>query len=692
MSQSVLSKGKNVMEAIELGLQLLATKKEEVSIEVIQQETKGFLRLGSRQAVVKLTKIKSPSSHSELVEIISPDNIEDMIENIESPTSEPAQTQIEHTIEPIFKDIPDEELEGKVWVKDGQIFCKASELHYPTITVGKGVKLLKNNELVHGTTIATEEDHFELQTTEEVKETKWNITMDSDRLHVVLLIEPGMRKICKVKDTAPDFHIVLEAEETVEMINDLKYKEVLSSLEELKVIHGFNHSEIMRAVNTDTKGQFTIASGIPPKDGENGRIQLMVDTDTKRGLKERTNGTVDFREIQVIPTVQKGQVVAIVHPPIPGTPGYTVTNEPLPPKPTYPLIIQYGKGTTFIENQNKIVATETGRPMVEQKGLLAKVSIIPKLVHEGDVNISSGNIRFKGDVDILGHVEDGMVVEGEGNVGIFKNVYSASVSSTSTLTIHGNVIGSTISAGKQNIFTSEMVYMLANIHEQMQKLLSTIHQLMNLPAFKTSDYSKKGLLPLIKILLEKKFQLLNTHVQQFIGVSKKGSHLLDLEWLTLAEQLRLCFQTSVSNEYHSPERLTALLKKIEEMIEKNNNDKDKECIVKLKYALNSKIHSGGNVFITGQGCYNSKVHSGGNIMINGVLRGGEIYARLEANIKEVGSEGGVISKVIVSNKGIIKIGLAKESTVIQIGKVKHTFQKEQRNVVARLDENERLVL
>ncbi|MGG4041200.1 Jag N-terminal domain-containing protein [Bacillus smithii] len=55
--RSVVSKGKNIEEAIQLGLKLLDTKKEEVDIEIIQHETKGFLGIGARKAIVKLTKV-----------------------------------------------------------------------------------------------------------------------------------------------------------------------------------------------------------------------------------------------------------------------------------------------------------------------------------------------------------------------------------------------------------------------------------------------------------------------------------------------------------------------------------------------------------------------------------------------------------------------------------------------------------
>ncbi|WP_240620313.1 FapA family protein, partial [Peribacillus acanthi] len=401
--------------------------------------------------------------------------------------------------------------------------------------------------------------------------------------------------------------------------------------------------------------------------------------------------TMDFRESLEIPTVHKGQVIALVHPEVPGLPGLSLLNEPISPEPVYPAIVQPGHGTIFIENETKVVATETGRPHIQQNGLLTKISIIEKLVHRDDVNLSTGNIRFKGDVDIMGNVDEGMVVEANGDINVFKNAFLSSISSKSSIHIHNNVIGSTISSGKENIYAAELVNLLVIIRDQMNLMIRSIQQLMEQPAFKMSDYKKKGFFPLIKILLDKKFHSIMNPLVHFIEVSKKGSHLLDMEWLSLAEQLRLCYLSSITNEFHSLERMEALLKKITEMIDKHDATKDRECRVKLKYALNSTIYCGGDVTIQGQGCFNSKIHSGGTTSIHGVLRGGELYSRFGVKIKETGSEGGVITKIFVPSNGKIEIDLVKEGTVIQIGKAKHTFHAEMRYVTARLDDAGKLI-
>ncbi|MEQ2528360.1 FapA family protein [Bacillaceae bacterium CLA-AA-H227] len=693
MGQSILSRGRDIKEAIQQGLDILGTKQEQVSIEIIQQESKGFMGLRSKEAIVKLTKLEGEGNK------VKEETFEDSLEEIEHSISMILENieQVPYNPEVIglFKreqvSFITKDKVGKVWIKDGRIYCEPTELKYPTITVCAGIKLLKNGELVKGTAVATKEDQFEIETIEEMVEPRWKITMDAQKLNVFLQVEPGFRKIYKVKDVEPDFHINIEVEEQIEAINNLEYISILEELEELRVIHGFNHSEIVKAVNTENPGKFVIATGIAPKDGENGRIEILTETKNRVGPKERADGSFDFREVKEIPTVQKGQVIALVHMQRPGLPGATVTNEPIPPKPTFPLTIHTGKGVALIENGTKIVATESGRPVIEEKGLLTKVAIMQKLVHPGDITFTSGNLRFKGDIDILGNVEDGMLVEADGEVSIYRNVFSSTVASREKVIISGNAINSTITAGQQNVFASELIFVLTQIHEQLVAMNASIKQLMNLPAFKTTDFSRKGLLSLIKILVEKKFKPLIIFVKQFSELTKSGVQLINNEWLTLDEQLRLCFLSSISNEYHTIDGMNSLLRKIEEMLEKHDPEKDQDCLVEMKYAHNSLIFSGGDVLIKGQGCYNSKIHAGGSLVIHGVLRGGEVYARLGVTIKEAGSDGGVVSKIMVPSKVKIKIGLAKEGTVIQIGKAKYTFQKEQKNIAARLDENERIV-
>ena len=66
--QYVVSKGKNVDEAVNLGLKLMDIQKHKVNIEVVKRGKERFLKVLSKEAVVKLTKneekkrISSPES------------------------------------------------------------------------------------------------------------------------------------------------------------------------------------------------------------------------------------------------------------------------------------------------------------------------------------------------------------------------------------------------------------------------------------------------------------------------------------------------------------------------------------------------------------------------------------------------------------------------------------------------------
>jgi uncharacterized protein len=689
-STSILSRGKSIKQAIDLGLNILSASMNDVSIEVIQQGSKGFLKVGSKPAIVKLTKNRN-YDFATIEEIILDDKertnaINVALEISDSRNEDVSQDSTVNSIDESESTYND----GKVWVKDNKIYGKPTEYHYPTITVGKGIRLLQNGELVSGTTLLTNENDFEIERTSEKVDTKWSIRFDENKVHAILTVQPGSTKSYHIQDVKPDYHIDLVAKEIITVENDLDYKTVLEELEKLEVKCDLNHNEIMKAVNSNLPGEYIIASGKLPSEGENGKIELLIDVDKKKELKEKSDGRVDFRDIQHFPTVQKGQVIATIKARTIGEEGLTVTNHTIMPKKTYPIIVQQGPGMVIIENGTKIVATETGRPEIFQQGLLVKVSIIPKLVHNGDVNLLSGNIRFKGDIDISGNIEEGMVVESEGIVNVTQNVNMASVSSKHAIIIHQNVIGSTLTAGKQNMYVSELLHTISMLHEQMIAMNLSIKQIVNLPAFKTTDYKKYGLLPLIRLLLEKRFSSIRTYVNHYSFICNQGKGYLDEEWFLVNEDLKLLFTTSIPNNTHSLTFINGFIGKVETIIEKYSQNKDSAYIA-LKYALNSTIYSEGDVYIEGQGCYNSKIHAGGCLTVKGILRGGEVYARKGANIFEVGSKSGTKTKIMVPYDQKIAMDYVKEGTTVQVGKVQYTFEQDRYKVIVQLDHENRLI-
>lgn len=682
--QSIVSKGRDINEAIRRGLDILETTKEKVNIEIIQQDKKGFLGIGSKGAIVKLTKNELTSS-----KIVS-DHIEKQLLGMIVEKEETRTKLASDISEKATPFVLDNEVLGKVWIKDEKLFCNSSPTHFPMVTINQGIKLYKNNELVkENTTIISEKDIYEIKVENECKETNWKITMDSEKLKVLLYVEPGYVINRRVPDISADQHIDIIVSEEKEIHNKLDYSEVMRKLEELRVKHCFNQDEIVRAMETKEPGIFEIATGIQPKQGKDGWIEIKVDLEIQEGPIEKNDGRVDFREIKTIPKVERGKVIALIHPPIPGQIGYTVTNEPIPAKQTLPIVLKAGKGIAVADG--KIVATESGRPKIEQRGQLVKVSIMPKLKHIGDVNLTSGNIRFIGDVEILGEIEERMLVEAVGDIMVNKTVNMATLTSSGAIISYGNIIGSELSAGKNNMLITELGHLLGIIHQNTEKIIDLIRQLMQSPAFKSSDFSRGGLQPLIRILLEKNFKNFPPLVKKYIEAVRRGEDFLEDEfWKTVAVSLSQLF-LSLTNEVTTLESITELSQKMKELHDISETPVEPNSFITIPNALNSKLYSSGNILILGQGCVNTKVHAGGSLKISGILRGGEVYGGLGAEVNEAGAESGTPTVIAVPSDKNILINKAMEGTTIKIGNVKYVFKETRYNINANLDDNEHII-
>lgn len=692
--QSIVSKGKTIEDAVNVGLNLLEASKKEVNIEILQQENKGFMGVGRKQAVVKLSINRLEESQAQPEKSSykdDMDSIEEYIENLSLYLIEDQKLNMNDSYP--STDMSPSNLEGKVWVKDNQLFVKNSPSHFSTVTACKGIKLIKNGEVVkEHTTIISEKDQFEIEVEnqQQIKDTTWNVSIDSSGLSARLHIEPGCIIKRSVQNMEPSEHIELCVEETVEVRNEIDYEEIMKKLKALHVTYGVNQSEIIKAMNTQEPGVFEIATGKKAEPGKDGWIELKIDVNPRNGLVEDESGYVDFRESRSIPKLEKGHVVAIVHPPLPGTPGVTVTNEPIPAKPTYPIKLKMGNG--MIEVDDKLVATESGRPFVERRGQLVSASIVPKYVHDDHVNLSSGNIRFHGDVDILGEVEENMVVEAKGDIYVYGSVNQAELYTTKSIVVKGNIASSDISAGKNNMLIAELGHILGILHGQLEKMIAVIKQLSQTSAFKSSDVSVSGLQPLIRILLERRFKGFLSLVDQYQTVVNKGEKYLDGEdWSFISVSLTQIFQT-LSNQLITIERLENLSKKMYDLHELSQEPIEPESYITISDATNSNLYSSGNINIIGNGCINSKVHSGGKLNVFGVVRGGEVYGRLGVRIDEVGSGSGTKTIVSVPSDQKIYIHKAMEGTILKIGNVTRTLNADRKEVTGYLNDQNQIIL
>ena len=180
-----------------------------------------------------------------------------------------------------------------------------------------------------------------------------------------------------------------------------------------------------------------VAKGAEAQDGKDGYFEYLFETNLSQKPIVLEDGTVDYKNIKMIELVEPGQTIAIYHAGTAGTNGYNLAAQfklakhgaELPPL----------KGTGFERLEDGITYRAiTGGKITE---LNNRVNIFP--VHElyGDVDLSTGNIEFNGDVIIHGNVLEGMSIKATGTITVDKVVESAFIEGRKGVILRGGVLG-----------------------------------------------------------------------------------------------------------------------------------------------------------------------------------------------------------------------------------------------------------
>lgn len=216
--------------------------------------------------------------------------------------------------------------------------------------------------------------------------------------------------------------------------------ELLKALEDKKIAKDFiNEEELDRIFNEYVFEQVVlIAEGKYKKDGVNGKVKYFFKTDISEHLKEDDKGRVDFKEINLIQQVKKGEVVAELVPPEKGADGITVTGEIVRAKDGKQTNLPAGINTEISEsNPNRLIASIDGSVALKRK----KVTVDPVVVIEGDIDFSTGNVNYNGSVVIKGDIKAGFTVQSEGDVTVNGIVEDAVIEAKESVILKSGFIG-----------------------------------------------------------------------------------------------------------------------------------------------------------------------------------------------------------------------------------------------------------
>jgi len=181
------------------------------------------------------------------------------------------------------------------------------------------------------------------------------------------------------------------------------------ALQEAGVVSGIQE-ELLEKVFRDSlfDQEVLVAQGKAPKEGVDARLEYYFPTKKRFAPKEDEYGRIDYREVSFLINVSKGDKLCRRHPPTAGEPGLSVKGKEIPPKRPRDFLLPQGPNTEPAPGDaNLLIASTNGCVSLNKSRL---VEVRPKLEIKGDVDYSTGNIKFLGSLVIGGDVKSGFKV------------------------------------------------------------------------------------------------------------------------------------------------------------------------------------------------------------------------------------------------------------------------------------------
>ncbi len=185
-----------------------------------------------------------------------------------------------------------------------------------------------------------------------------------------------------------------------------------------------------------------VARGMRAVPGEDERLEFRADRQKVAG-KIRQDGSMDMRDLNLIQTVDGGDLVAVLHPPTAGEKGYTLKGVELETIPGRELKVE-AKDNIRVENgENQELCF-----FAEQPGLIVyrnqKLSVEPLYLVKGNVDFSTGNIDVECNLQINGTICSDFIVKSSKNVLVAGSIEpGAKLVVAGDLEVKGGILGET---------------------------------------------------------------------------------------------------------------------------------------------------------------------------------------------------------------------------------------------------------
>jgi uncharacterized protein (DUF342 family) len=254
--------------------------------------------------------------------------------------------------------------------------------------------------------------------------------------------DEGGRRVL-ILECTPD---ALSAYLTVQLKNDgeTNRADVENFLEHAEITYGLDDEALTDVLARCAQGQSVeralIAVGEAAVDGQDAYVDFRKRPTGQRTPADPENAekkSVDYKEMATFDNVKEGEIIGVFVPPQPGQGGTDVFGRVNPPREAHDLTVTTGENVEYDEGSREYVARCHGHVTFEKN--LLNVEPVYRVRHS--VDLSQGNIRFIGRVEIGEDVLDDFEVSGVEGVWVGGTAEACAIRSGNDVVIEGGVTG-----------------------------------------------------------------------------------------------------------------------------------------------------------------------------------------------------------------------------------------------------------
>ena len=208
-------------------------------------------------------------------------------------------------------------------------------------------------------------------------------------------------------------------------------KEIRGELERLDIKYGISDKIIAAYM----KGRqfcrdIPIAKGKAVVYGKDAVVTYNFNTNPIAKPKLLDDGSVDFHQLSLFTSVKAGDLLATLTPEVPGEAGIDIFGNKINPPSVKKKILKFGKNIKITDDKLKIYSEVDGDVKLEGDTVfVSNTYSVP-----ANVDPSTGDIKYEGNVYVAGNVNTGFTIEATGDIEV------AGVVEGATLIAGGNIV------------------------------------------------------------------------------------------------------------------------------------------------------------------------------------------------------------------------------------------------------------